>query len=580
MRPSPRQHLPALLCVLAFPLCALLVHPFFALPYSDDWSYTRTAQLLAQTGHMHYNGWGSPILLWQAAYAALLIKLFGFSFQLVRAGTLVLAVALAWLMQRSFVRSGLEEWHAAFGTLAVLISPLSLTLAFTYMTDIPAMFSTVLCYYACLRCLQAASDATALRWIAFAALSSAIGGTGRQTAWLGVLVMVPCTLWLLRRRRPSLIRPTAVLYVVSLALVIGTLQWYNRQPFAEPEHIFPSPLNADRLAGLRLNLTHAAFTLPVALLPVLCVFVPALWRNSKRGMVAFAAFTALWLLYSLHRIHIAAPIPWIAPYLPNFLYLNALWTLFPVIGVHAVLLIDSLCLLITLAAILSILYAAWRPALSPQPSALLSWHQLAVLIGPFTLAYICLLLPSGAYRIIFDRYLIPLVFVAVPVLLRYAQERVPTHTPARISLALIVPVLLSAAWSILSTHDTFAVYHARVHAIDELRSAGIPPSAIDGGFEYNAWTQLQSTPAVNDVRLPTASAETKRLFALPPQPCQPAWFFLFPDLHPRYALSTERNTCGAPAPYPPVPYQLWIGARTLPLHIIYADAPPSTSIRP
>lgn len=51
---------------------------------NDDWSYIWSARLLAETGHIQYNGWATAMLGWQLYLGALFIKIFGFSFSIVR----------------------------------------------------------------------------------------------------------------------------------------------------------------------------------------------------------------------------------------------------------------------------------------------------------------------------------------------------------------------------------------------------------------------------------------------------------------------------------------------------------------
>ena len=62
-----RVPIPALFCALAVLLCELVSRPYAEMGISDDWSYIRTAQVLAATGHIAYNGWGAPMLGWQLA---------------------------------------------------------------------------------------------------------------------------------------------------------------------------------------------------------------------------------------------------------------------------------------------------------------------------------------------------------------------------------------------------------------------------------------------------------------------------------------------------------------------------------
>ena len=94
-------------CGLAVLAAILVAHPYAEVGISDDFSYIRIAQVLAQTGHIVYTGWVTPILGWQLYLAAAFIKLFGFSFTTTRASIMFVAVVTAFLCQRTFVRAGI-----------------------------------------------------------------------------------------------------------------------------------------------------------------------------------------------------------------------------------------------------------------------------------------------------------------------------------------------------------------------------------------------------------------------------------------------------------------------------------------
>ena len=185
MRFAEKCRLPAIRA-LALIVCAFAARPFAETGIIDDWSYIRTAQLLAQTGHIVYNGWPAAMIGWQLLLAAVLIKLFGFSFTIARMSILLVAAATAFLTQRTFVRAGIGEWNATLATLTFVLSPLFLPLSVCFMTDVPGIFAIVVCLYGCLRALQASTTAASVAWIIFASLTNAVGGTARQVAWLGV----------------------------------------------------------------------------------------------------------------------------------------------------------------------------------------------------------------------------------------------------------------------------------------------------------------------------------------------------------------------------------------------------------
>lgn len=66
-----------LLCIAALLLCVLICHPVAEGGVDDDWAYIWSARALAQTHHIHYQGWATTMLGWQLYIGALFIKIFG-----------------------------------------------------------------------------------------------------------------------------------------------------------------------------------------------------------------------------------------------------------------------------------------------------------------------------------------------------------------------------------------------------------------------------------------------------------------------------------------------------------------------
>ncbi len=210
---------------------------------ADDWPYILSAQTLANTGHVVYNGWATAMIGWQLYIGASFIKLFGFSFTAARMSTLLVSLALVFILQRAFVRAGITERNATLTTLALVLSPLYLMLSVTFMTDIFGLFAIVLCLYGCLRALQAITNRATIFWICFAVILNAICGTSRQIAWLGLLVMVPSTLWLLRTQRRILLAGAAA-NLIGILFILACMHWFSLQPYTIPEHIFVDSYSA------------------------------------------------------------------------------------------------------------------------------------------------------------------------------------------------------------------------------------------------------------------------------------------------------------------------------------------------
>ena len=184
-----------LFCACLSIMAVLAAYPFAAMGFIDDWSYIKTADEFANTGHFVYNGWATAMLGWQIPWGALFIKLFGFSFTAPRISTLFIAFVSVFLLHRILERFGLARRSAAFGALLLGLSPIFVPLAPTFMTDISGMFVVLVCIYMCLRAYTAAGDRSAILWLIAAGLVNVAGGTVRQIAWLGALVLVPSTAW-------------------------------------------------------------------------------------------------------------------------------------------------------------------------------------------------------------------------------------------------------------------------------------------------------------------------------------------------------------------------------------------------
>jgi len=536
----------------------------------DDGSYVKSAQVLAQTGHIVYNGWATAMLGWQLYLGAIFAQLFGFSFTAIRASTLLVALFTVFLMHRTMVRAGINTRNATIGTLVIALSPLFLPLAFTFMTDIGGLFCLVLCLYACLRALQARTNRAALAWLAFAAVSNAVGGTVRQIAWLGVLVMFPCTVWLLRRR-PSALLTGSLLYVASGLFIFASMRWFSHQPYSVGEPLLPGQIDRQHLVHLGTRCIRASFDVAMFLLPILIAFLPALSLRNRLtsallvlgGMLGLAGG---FVLYHRHKLTTVLA-PYIGPYVtPRGLIDGApLKGIRPTVLMPDVRLVLTVLILLGLLGCLTFLISGERQrALPNEARESVSWQRLLILILPVSAAYIGLLLPRGAFGEIFDRYLLPLLLFCAILLLRFFQDRVRPNLP----LITCVFVLIFAAYGVAGTHDAFSMYRGRIAAVAELRQAGIPDTSIDGGFEHNGVTQIERFGHINDHRIKIPADAYISEFPSFPEHCAP---FMGPETRaiiPGYALSFDPMSCGGPSRFSPVTYHNWLGEHSVNLYIV------------
>jgi hypothetical protein len=546
----------AVFCAFAMLVCELISKPFTTMGICDDGPYILMARTFAQSGHIVYNGWAATMLVSQIYLAQPFIKLFGYSFTTVRMATLLVAVMTAFIFQRLLVRTGASERNATLGTLALVLSPIYLMLAGTFMSDIYGLFAIVLCLYGCVRAIRASADRSAIAWIFFALFTCAVLGTSRQTAWLGDLVMVPSTLWLLRSRGRVLLAG-AVATAVAFLFIFGCMHWLSHQPYVVPVPLFVRPF-AKRLA-LR-ELSYIVFEMFLMILPVVAVFFPRMFRSRAYIRSLFLVVLLAYILIALHSRKAPNPIVKFLPaggYSGSWINVNGLYTSLGgapvVLHTSTLIVLTTLCLGGLLGVIAVGLQA--RGATPPLLAANdLSWKQLGILLVPFSVAYLMsLAAATGTTHAIYDRYAIGLLGPAIIVLVRLYQERVQPRLP----LATVVLIIVMGACGIIVTHNTFALDRARVDLADELHANGVPSTSIDGGWEYNFDTELANSDHLNDPRIKVPADAYVSPPPSPPGYCQAFWHDRTPHIHAVYGVSFSPDTCYGRAPFAPVQYRPW-----------------------
>jgi hypothetical protein len=549
---------------------------------NDDWSYIQSALHLAQTGHIAYNGWSGPILGWQLYLGALFIKVFGFSFSAARFSILLLAAVAVYLLHRILLLCGVKEPNATVGTLTFSLSPLFLPLTFSFMSDIAGVFSLILCLYLCLRALHANTKAAARNWLIFAVVSNVITGSARQISWLGVLVWVPVTFWLLGNRRPSLIK-SAVLWVAGIFGIFLCVSWYQHQPYSLQETLTAVSTHQSKIITIA-NIFRVSLDIPMLLLPVLIAFITPTWvRTARQRFVAWAAIgtlcglTLLGLVVYSHHLSMN----WLAPFGQN--YVTSKGTLdLPAIGSRPDVLnlpVRAAITLLTVAGLFAFLACCFSaPAIAkttavPPSDRPLSNRDLLILLGPFTLIYFGLLLPRAFADLMYDRYLSPLLVVALIACLLIYQEKVAARLPAFSSVILIVV----ACFSVASMHDFFASERARLEAANQLLASGLKRTDFYGGFEYDGWTQVDSWGYVMTGQLRTPERlHHRQTWTSATMPCGYIYANVFIAIQPQYAVSYDSKACQGPSRFSPVVYRTWLPPWTNSLYIQTVVASPSS----
>ncbi|MGC9198736.1 MAG: hypothetical protein ACP5E5_07325 [Acidobacteriaceae bacterium] len=480
----------------------------------------------------------------------------------------LVAVLTAFLLQRALVQSGINERNATLGTLAFVLSPLYLTLSAIYMSDIFGLFAMVTCLYGCLRALRAAADHATIAWLCFAVATNAVFGTARQIAWLGILVMVPSALYVLVqrgmwRKNPRILLAGGAATAIGAIFVLACMRWLARQPYFVPEHLSVR-------GGLGLNLLasffHAALEFPFLLLPVVILFVPELRKDLRRSVtMAAIVFGICGLVLLVLHMARGADRPVLEPTMRDWVTIYGGFAGTWIAGDPPIFLHDGIRVVLTLASlggllglIVSLLDRRPRPS-EKEGAQPLPWRELGIVLGPFAVAYASLLIPRAASTVVlasdlYDRYLLELLAVALPCIVRCYQERVR----ARLPLAAVLMVWVTAVYSIVVVHNMFSFFRARVALAAEIRASGVPDTAVDNGWEYNFAVELRHSNHINDPRIAVPANAYTPVPRAPVGLCAAKIADRTPHVRPLYGVSFDPNACYGPAPFAPVHYVRWL----------------------
>jgi hypothetical protein len=535
----------ALLCAAAVTLAFFLVNPFVEMPFDDDWSYAFTVRQFLATGHLVFNGWSAPLLITQAWWGALYCKIFGFSFVTLRFSMLPFDIGCAVFAYLLARRCNLTGAAAVCVSLTLCLSPLFLPLGLSFMTDVPAMCGILVSLYALARAAQSPARSGRIGWLVIGAAVGILGGMGRQTVWLAPICGIPLLL-LMHRRDKVFLFAAIVAWLAVVADVVICLRWLARQPngFIDPsiieclrKGVGNPPLALSNI--VKLVLTTVLLALPACL----AIGVDALrhfWWERRTWRSALAAVVILLcsIWFALHPA--AGMMPWMFNIVTTRGVIGALElsgarpvTLPLVVQGILSALVLAVCFLVLARAI--VLAINFRATLRRMAAAMDNGRAPA-LVTIFALAYFALMVIRSCQDLMFDRYCLPLI----PCLAILALRRRAVGAGGWLLLGIY------AAYALASTQDVLALAEARRAAIDRLRSSGVPATQIAGGFEYDFFTQLDTSGVINrfDVRHPTMPYASLGGYT--------------PAIKPRYRLEYPRMAGMKPSRFGEVEYRSWI----------------------
>jgi len=476
----------ALWLALPFVALMLLVSPRGDFPLNDDWVYAKMVQALVDNGHFGLSPYSNAYALTQTLYAAPLVKLFGFSFTLLRLTTIFMGWITVCFTAFTARELGLPNRSAILAALTVLVNPIFIKLSYTFMTDVPfCAFASISMYYF-VRALHRLTTTNLLLGTVF----SIIAFYNRQLGALLPIAFILASVIANRKSWRSTLTWRLAWVVVPWLLALAMLSFATVPEYEQLviDVYRPSTMGESLLGIGQLVATLAVFV-GLFLLPVAGGIAIVGWQQSITRLKPswIRIFVFILGLFFAGNMAIA-----MFPWMPNiirdfgigpvpFSFLEPRWRM----GIHfapvqiglawyPVAMGATAAFAIFVDSVIRQLRLKFNQLTSPRRSQvyLLLFSGLLFLVAPFTIVV----------TNYFDRYILP----AIPPFAVLGSLCLGYRPNSRTMRLASVFSSMLFTWSVIGLQDYMAWNTARWQAIDVLRAKyRAPDNEINGGFEFN-----------------------------------------------------------------------------------------------
>lgn len=476
------------IAVVAGFLATLFVIPVMVdAPVSDDWVYTRSVEILLDTGHLKIFDLAVVTLVFQVVWGAIFTLLFGDSFGALRLSTIAIVAISAIAFYGTCRELRLSRGRSAIGTAAYLFNPLVFGLAFSFMTDPHFLALLVIATYFYVRGLQI--EAIDRRMIIAGSFVASLAFLVRQQGAL-IPLAVGVYLVLSRRWKPNLAGLKMAAWVAGLPTLTLALYyaWLFHTGAPAQQNAFLNQMTGAGWASTRLLFERMTFIevmyIGFFIAPLIVALIPGAlhWRMPRNwaGMIAFITFVAI-LITGLQVFGTQGRR---MPYIPQFASSTGIGPTDliggPLPRVIAVGWLEPLTIFFAVTAFLFALLTTSQIGLGSKaerggPGLLLS-------IGLFQVLGI--MPPSFHFRnwiISVDRYLVPMVPFAI-LLLLWATRNLRLFTP----LAWLA-IAAYAFFSIAGTRDFLVFQGATWDMGRQAVQMGVPLTRLDAGSSWDGY---------------------------------------------------------------------------------------------
>ena len=446
-----------------------IIHPRGEFPILDDWDFSIATWNFARTGHFHFTPFTAvslrAMVLWGAAWT----RLFGESFEVLRASTLSLAAITICVIHEILRYANVPRFARIVGTLAFAFHPIFLWSSCTYMTEVPFVCVSAIAFLLIWRGIE--NESAML--ITIGCCAAIVSCFVRQTGVINIVA--PLIVVMIRRK----IRFAAILAAGGAVIVVIFLlrpEWLSGSPSEFASHAkmwHESSFRVPEMFALAYH--YVVFNTQNAALFFLPLVAPLLFTRRKIGEVAIA-IVLLWRVQ--HLLNIGVAMPYFAfqsqeDILQGNVFMN--------FGLGPPTLLDVWSFVrpypfhLTRAGMLIVTYLSVVAGALMISAILRRKNLLFTLAVTHAAVGTAALFGSGFYS---DRYSLDSAWsIGIALILVVPWEK----RAARVASIIVLTGV--AIFSVLSTQEYFAWQRARWTAYASLRAGGAAVTDIDGGSE-------------------------------------------------------------------------------------------------
>ncbi len=483
---------PVAIILAALAVAAMIVPTLVNVATTDDWGYTRSVEILLDTGELKVFPVVAATAVGQILWGALFGSVFGMSLGVMRLSTVVM-VALGGVGMYAILRQlGVSRSRSAIGMGVWIFNPVTFALAFSFMTDahFASMMLISIAFY--VRGLRPGREN--LRFVVAGSFFAAFAFLMRQQ---GALIPLGVGTWLLLTGRlwfrwSDLRRLLAVALVPALTLVAyyAWLRWFNDVPDVQQtffDEVRDAGWEGTWLLVRRVPI-YTMFYAGIILVPVLAAIFP--WKGRDREVslfsspVTFHAFL-VWTAVVAGGLYFAGRRGQEMPFVPQFAGLGGLGPP-DVLGSRQRLVerdanvTFALTIIAAVAAVALGLVICRRLVSEASPERAGFW--LVASIGFWQLAGV--LPPSYHYLhrgVTLDRYLLPVIAILI-IAAMWALRDINLFQP--VAWVLLAAV---ATFSVAGVRDYLVFMDAVWDMADHANAGGVTNDRLDAGSAWDGY---------------------------------------------------------------------------------------------